>query len=105
MALESPDGDQGFPGNVHIQVTYTLEAPGALRITYEGICDADTIFIGMRLGEVCGLQWECVDLSRWTILIDKERQVQNDSPSEANKKTPSEWMAFLLCLLNTIDAI
>ena len=44
LALESPDGDQGFPGNAHIQVTYTLEAPGALRITYEGICDADTIF-------------------------------------------------------------
>ena len=44
LALESPDGDQGFPGNAHIQVTYTLEAPGALRITYEGICDADTVF-------------------------------------------------------------
>ena len=44
LALESPDGDQGFPGNAHIQVTYTLEAPGALRITYEGLCDADTIF-------------------------------------------------------------
>lgn len=44
LALESPDGDQGFPGNAHIQVTYTLEAPGALRITYEGVSDADTVF-------------------------------------------------------------
>ena len=44
LTLESPDGDQGFPGNAHIQVTYTLEHPGTLRITYEGICDADTIF-------------------------------------------------------------
>ena len=44
LTLESPDGDQGFPGNAHIQVTYTLEAPGALRITYEGLCDADTVF-------------------------------------------------------------
>ena len=44
LTLESPDGDQGFPGNAHIQVTYALEAPGTLRITYEGSCDADTVF-------------------------------------------------------------
>lgn len=44
LTLESPDGDQGFPGNAQIQVTYTLEYPGTLRITYEGICDADTVF-------------------------------------------------------------
>ena len=44
LTLESPDGDQGFPGNAHIQVTYTLEHPDTLRITHEGICDADTIF-------------------------------------------------------------
>ena len=44
LTLDSPDGDQGFPGNAHIQVTYALEDPGTLRITYEGICDTDTIF-------------------------------------------------------------
>ena len=44
LTLESPDGDQGFPGNAQIQVTYTLEHPATLRITYEGICDADTVF-------------------------------------------------------------
>lgn len=44
LALESPDGDQGFPGNANIQVTYALEYPGTLRITYEGVCDADTVF-------------------------------------------------------------
>lgn len=42
--MESPDGDQGFPGNAHILVTYALEHPATLRITYEGICDTDTIF-------------------------------------------------------------
>lgn len=44
LTLDSPDGDQGFPGNAHIQVTYSLEHPATLRITYEGICDTDTIF-------------------------------------------------------------
>ena len=41
--LESPDGDQGFPGNAVIRVTYTL-TEGALHIAYDAICDQDTVF-------------------------------------------------------------
>lgn len=44
LRLQSPDGDQGFPGNAVIQVTYALEADNILRITYDGICDKDTVF-------------------------------------------------------------
>lgn len=44
FTLESPDGDQGFPGNARIRVTYMLEAPGSLRITYDAVSDADTVF-------------------------------------------------------------
>ncbi len=44
FSLESPDGDQGFPGNAHIRVTYTLEQGNTLRITYSGVCDRDTVF-------------------------------------------------------------
>lgn len=44
FSLESPDGDQGFPGNAHIRVTYTLEQGNTLRIAYSGICDRDTVF-------------------------------------------------------------
>lgn len=43
LRLESPDGDQGFPGNATIKVTYTLEN-SALRISYEAVCDQDTVF-------------------------------------------------------------
>lgn len=32
------------------------------------------LFTGMRQGEVCGLQWECVDFTDGTILIDKQLQ-------------------------------
>ena len=42
--LESPNGDQGFPGKAEIAVTYTLETDGSLRIAYDGICDQDTVF-------------------------------------------------------------
>lgn len=42
--LNSPHGDQGFPGNAVIDVTYTLEPPATLRIAYYAICDRDTVF-------------------------------------------------------------
>ena len=44
MGLFSPDGDQGFPGNATIHVTYTIDPDNALRITYDAVCDKDTVF-------------------------------------------------------------
>lgn len=44
LCLFSPDGDQGFPGNAEIRVTYAVEAPGTLSITYDATCDQDTVF-------------------------------------------------------------
>ena len=41
--LDSPHGDQGYPGNVTILATYTLEEPGTLRIDYEAVSDRDTV--------------------------------------------------------------
>ena len=42
--LSSPDGDQGFPGNASIDVTYQLDAAGGLHILYDAVSDRDTIF-------------------------------------------------------------
>lgn len=44
LSLHSPDGDQGLPGNADIRVTYQLVEPQTLCITYDGICDKDTVF-------------------------------------------------------------
>ena len=44
FSLQSPDGDQGFPGNATIHVTYTIDPDNALRITYDAVCDKDTVF-------------------------------------------------------------
>lgn len=41
--MDSTHGDQGFPGNAVVLVTYTLEE-GILRICYDGISDRDTVF-------------------------------------------------------------
>ena len=43
FSLHSPHGDQGFPGNADIRVTFAL-AENTLSITYEAMSDADTVF-------------------------------------------------------------
>lgn len=43
LTLHSPDGDQGFPGNADVSVTYCLEHNG-LTISYRAVSDKDTAF-------------------------------------------------------------
>ena len=43
LSLHSPHGDQGFPGNADVSVTYTIENDG-LTITYKAVSDRDTAF-------------------------------------------------------------
>lgn len=43
FSLFSPDGDQGFPGNAQITVSYTLTQDDSVIIDYHMISDADTI--------------------------------------------------------------
>lgn len=43
FSLHSPDGDQGYPGALDVDVTYTLSDDNTLQIKYHGIPDADTI--------------------------------------------------------------
>ena len=43
FTLISNDGDEGFPGEVNVRVTYTLTDSDALNIRYEGQTDKDTI--------------------------------------------------------------
>ena len=41
--LDSPDGDQGYPGNAKITVSYTLTDDNSLVLDYHMVCDADTV--------------------------------------------------------------
>lgn len=43
FSRHSPDGEQGFPGNLDYSVTYTLDNDNGLMIGYNAVCDADTI--------------------------------------------------------------
>lgn len=42
FAIHSPDGDQGFPGDLDFTVTYRLTET-ALHLHYHGVCDQDTV--------------------------------------------------------------
>lgn len=43
LSYVSPDGEEGFPGNVSVNVTYKLTKENALEIHYEGVSDKDTV--------------------------------------------------------------
>lgn len=41
--MDSPDGDQGYPGALDMKVTYTLDEENGLTIHYEAVPDQDTV--------------------------------------------------------------
>jgi len=43
FSLHSPDGDQGYPGALNIDVKYTLTEDNAVQIDYYGVPEEDTI--------------------------------------------------------------
>lgn len=43
LRLDSPHGDQGFPGNATVTVTYAIENDG-LKVVYDAVSDRDTVF-------------------------------------------------------------
>jgi len=43
LTLLSPDGDQGYPGNLLVSVTYTLTEDNVLSIRYRGMSDQRTL--------------------------------------------------------------
>lgn len=42
LGYRSPDGEEGYPGNLDVRITYTVTEDGALRLEYEAAGDADT---------------------------------------------------------------
>ena len=43
LSRVSPDGEQGFPGEMHMDVTYTLNDANELRLDYEAATDKPTV--------------------------------------------------------------
>ena len=68
LSMLSPDGDEGYPGNLSVKVTYTLNENDALCIKYEAETDKDTIanltnhsyfnLNGAGCGDICDMDME-----------------------------------------------
>lgn len=43
LTRTSPDGEQGYPGTLHVRVDYALTAQGDFRLDYEAVTDAPTV--------------------------------------------------------------
>ena len=41
--LDSPDGDEGYPGNMKVFVRYTFDDENVLTIKWSAVSDKDTI--------------------------------------------------------------
>lgn len=41
--LQSPDGEEGYPGTLQVSVTFTLSENGSLTLEYKAVSDADTV--------------------------------------------------------------
>ena len=43
LSYSSPDGEEGFPGNLETVIKYTITEENGLRIEYRAACDRDTV--------------------------------------------------------------
>ena len=43
LSLDSTDGDQGYPGRLHAEVTYTWDEDNSLRLDLKAVTDAPTV--------------------------------------------------------------
>lgn len=64
-----------------------------------------TVFTGMREGEVLGLQWSCVDLSKGTVTINKQLQKVRGSKGEYTLSPTKNGKARTLTLAPSVTAI
>ena len=43
LSYDSPDGEEGYPGNLSFSVSFTLNNDNSLDIEYNAVCDKDTV--------------------------------------------------------------
>lgn len=81
FALHSPDGDQGYPGAVDIQVTYELNEQNEVRIHYMAVPQRDTI-INLTNHSYFNLSGqESGDILSHTVWLDADAYTRADAKS------------------------
>ncbi len=78
FALESPDGDQGFPGRLRVRVSYRLSAPGTIEMDAEAETDAATP-VCLTQHAYFNLDAEHVDVRGHTLALDAAQWLPVDA--------------------------
>lgn len=80
FTLDSPDGEEGYPGNLHAQVTYTLLG-GVLTVEFAARCDRDTVvnFTNHTYFNLAGHAAGPVDDHRLTVRADSYTPAGDDN--------------------------
>lgn len=97
FSLHSPDGDQGYPGALDMDVTYTLTEDNTVKIDYYGVPQADTIinytnhaYFNLN-GHASGA------ITRHTVWVDADHYTPADAESiptgevASVEGTPMDW--------------
>lgn len=74
----SPDGEEGYPGNLDVSVTYSWSNDNELSILYEASCDADTVF------SVTSHGYFNLDGAGSPTVLNHELYIDSDSITEIN---------------------
>ncbi len=79
FSLDSPDGDQGYPGNLSLKVRYEVTEDNTVKIIYDALSDADTLlnptnhaYFNLN-GNGSGTIWDhslCIDSDHYTETVD-----------------------------------
>ena len=75
----SPDGEEGYPGNLNVSVTYGWSEDNELSIVYEASSDADTLFSVTSHGYY-NLNGQGIDT-----VLDHELRIDADSMTEVDE--------------------
>ena len=80
LSLESPDGDQGFPGALRVDATYSLSAESGLRLDFEATTSRPTI-----VNLTSHAYWNLAGDGMGDVL-DHELQVEADAFTPVNER-------------------
>lgn len=73
----SPDGDMGFPGEVTVNVTYTLTEQDEFVIEYEATSDADTV-VNLTHHSYFNLDGHTGDVRQQQMMVNSTRKLEAD---------------------------